>query len=377
MKLLNAPSARSQFVLLTLSMVMMSFSIAAQKTRPQCSCGVGKVVASLPRGVKEGEVVQFSIESSNLREIRDFVWTVSAGEIISGQGTAAILVKVPDNRRGLRTLVSFPELSSDAKNSTEIPPGFVRSSLPEAGLFPVFYGRPSLIATLKVIGVSKCSCDPITAAIRLLPTESLVNSVADVTGLTLSSENLTLPCRAGLVPRAGVTPSESMIVDVATTSVDAEDDVLSYDYTVSGGRIVGTGKDVRWDLTGVNPGSYTITAGVDDGCGLCGKTKTAEVTVVKCEPTCILIRCPSISVTGPDAISGEGDYYADISGGAFMSVTYEWSVTNGVILSGQGTPSVTVKLEPTSSISVKIGGLEKGTCLSSASKEFVDGRLKP
>jgi len=327
--------------------------------------------------VKEGEVVQFSIESSNLREIRDFVWTVSAGEIISGQGTAAILVKVPDNRRGLRTLVSFPELSSDAKNSTEIPPGFVRSSLPEAGLFPVFYGRPSLIATLKVIGVSKCSCDPITAAIRLLPTESLVNSVADVTGLTLSSENLTLPCRAGLVPRAGVTPSESMIVDVATTSVDAEDDVLTYDYTVSGGRIVGTGKDVRWDLTGVNPGSYTITAGVDDGCGLCGKTKTAEVTVVKCEPTCILIRCPSISVTGPDAISGESDYYADISGGAFMSVTYEWSVTNGVILSGQGTPSVTVKLEPTSSISVKIGGLEKGTCLSSASKEFVDGRLKP
>jgi hypothetical protein len=168
-----------------------------------------------------------------------------------------------------------------------------------------------------------------------------------------------------------------MIVDVATTSVDAEDDVLTYDYTVSGGRIVGTGKDVRWDLTGVNPGSYTITAAVDDGCGLCGKTKTAEVTVVKCEPTCILIRCPSISVTGPDAISGEGDYYADISGGAFMSVTYEWSVTNGVILSGQGTPSVTVKLEPTSSISVKIGGLEKGTCLSSASKEFVDGRLKP
>ena len=377
MKLLNAPSARSQFVLLTLSMVMLSIGIAAQKTRPQCSCRVGKVVASLPRGVKEGEVVQFSIESSNLREIRDFVWTVSAGEIISGQGTAAILVKVPDNRRGLRTLVSFPELSSDAKNSTEIPPGFVRSSLPEAGLFPVFYGRPSLIATLKVIGVSKCSCDPITAAIRLLPTESLVNSVADVTGLTLSSENLTLPCRAGLVPRAGVTPSESMIVDVTTTAVDAEDDVLTYNYTVSGGRIVGTGKDVRWDLTAVDPGSYTITAGVDDGCGLCGKTKTAEVTVVKCEPTCILIRCPSISVTGPDAISGESDYYADISGGAFMSVTYEWSVTNGVILSGQGTPSVTVKLEPTSSISVKIGGLEKGTCLSSASKEFVDGRLKP
>jgi len=172
MKLLNVPSARSQFLLLTLSMVMLSIGIAAQKARPQCSCGGGKVVASLPGGVKKGEVVQFSIESPNLREIREFVWTVSAGEIISGQGTAAILVKVPDNRRGLRTLVSFPELSSDAKNSTEIPPGFVRSSLPEAGLFPVFYGRPSLIATLKVIGVSKCSCDPITAAIRLLPTES-------------------------------------------------------------------------------------------------------------------------------------------------------------------------------------------------------------
>jgi hypothetical protein len=54
---------------------------------------------------------------------------------------------------------------------------------------------------------------------------------------------------------------------------------LLYVYKVSGGRIVGTGKDVMWDLADAKPGIYTITAGVDDGCGICGETKTKEITV--------------------------------------------------------------------------------------------------
>ena len=40
-----------------------------------------------------------------------------------------------------------------------------------------------------------------------------------------------------------------------------------------------SGSRVLWDLDGAYPGTYTITAGVDDGCGICGKTITKSVTI--------------------------------------------------------------------------------------------------
>lgn len=88
---------------------------------------------------------------------------------------------------------------------------------------------------------------------------------ASVTSLTIERELLT-----------ALTPKR---VSVSTTAFDADNDPLIYHYVVSAGRIVGSGKDVVWDLTGVSPGTYTITAGVDDGCGLCGTTATKTVVI--------------------------------------------------------------------------------------------------
>ncbi len=62
-------------------------------------------------------------------------------------------------------------------------------------------------------------------------------------------------------------------------------DVITFNYTVSGGKIVGRGAKVIWDLSGVKPGTYTITAAADDGCGVCGMTLTIEVKVIEC-PNC-------------------------------------------------------------------------------------------
>lgn len=68
-------------------------------------------------------------------------------------------------------------------------------------------------------------------------------------------------------------------VNVKTIAVDPENDPLTYNYTVSAGKIVGTGANVIWDLTTVPGGIYRITAGVDDGCGICGNTVTRSVTI--------------------------------------------------------------------------------------------------
>jgi hypothetical protein len=113
---------------------------------------------------------------------------------------------------------------------------------------------------------------------------------------------------------------------------------------VSGGRIVGTGANVSWDVSGLAPGTYTITAGVDDGCGLCGQTKTETITIAEC--TCVLeCSCPTLSVTGPAGITDQGGlmtFTANVSGGTAQTITYNWNVDAGTIESGQGTPSISV-----------------------------------
>ena len=76
--------------------------------------------------------------------------------------------------------------------------------------------------------------------------------------------------------------SDDKKITVTTTAVDPENDVLLYVYTVSAGKIIGEGSKVMWDLSSVKPGVYTITAGVNDGCGVCGETRTESVTVKEC-----------------------------------------------------------------------------------------------
>lgn len=174
--------------------------------------------------------------------------------------------------------------------------------------------------------------------------EAIPNKPADVTNLTLSDTEVTLPCPAGKRAPEGQC-NDNTTISVNTTAVDPENDVLTYNYTVSGGRIVGSGAGVQWDLSGLQPGSYTITAGVDDGCGLCGKTQTQTVRVVECPNCTVLCECAILSVSGPSGITQPGEsmtFTATASGGTSSNLTYNWTVSDGTITSGQGTPSITV-----------------------------------
>jgi len=68
-------------------------------------------------------------------------------------------------------------------------------------------------------------------------------------------------------------------VKVETIANDPDNDALTYNYTITGGKVIGSGPKVIWSLKAVLPGTYSITAGVDDGCGICGKTVTKSVVV--------------------------------------------------------------------------------------------------
>lgn len=106
------------------------------------------------------------------------------------------------------------------------------------------------------------------------------DTLANVTNLTLSKNEIVIGCKKPANNKS-CSPDDGR-VSVTTLTVDSENDVLTYVYKISGGKIVGSGNEVVWDLWGVKPGTYTITAGVDDGCGVCGETKTKTVVVKEC-----------------------------------------------------------------------------------------------
>ena len=100
---------------------------------------------------------------------------------------------------------------------------------------------------------------------------------ANVTRLNLSQNVVFIKCE----PEGRCSENKEQI-DIWTEAFDPENDTLLYKYKVSGGGIIGNGEKVIWDLSNVEPGEYTITAGVDDGCGVCGETKTRTVYVIEC-----------------------------------------------------------------------------------------------
>ncbi|PYT01011.1 MAG: hypothetical protein DMF63_04940 [Acidobacteria bacterium] len=203
---------------------------------------------------------------------------------------------------------------------TGIPPGFQASSDPHGYIIQFFAGR------------------------RNPRQAEVVNLAANVTAVALSDTVVTLGCQPGYHSTSGAC-TDSTSVNIATTAADPENDVLTYNYTVSGGRIVGSGANVAWDVSGLAPGTYTVTAGVDDGCGLCGKTQTQTITVAQCADCVLDCNCGTLSVTGPAGVTDRGGsmvFTANMSGGSAQNITYNWSVDAGTIASGQGTPSITV-----------------------------------
>ena len=120
--------------------------------------------------------------------------------------------------------------------------------------------------------------------------------------------------------------------------------ILRYSWRASGGRIVGDGPSATWDLTGAAPGTYQATIEVDNNQNNgCTAFTTTKVVVRECIRPPV---CPNVSIYCPETVSlGQPvTFTANLSGGYPASITpvYNWTVTGGTIISGQGTPSIQV-----------------------------------
>ncbi len=164
---------------------------------------------------------------------------------------------------------------------------------------------------------------------------------APTVALNAAESSITLACDAPYITKCNL-PGDQMVALTANAS-DPDGDTLLYTYTTTGGRITGEGANVSWDLSGAQPGTYTATVEVDDGCG-CVSFSSTTVTIAKC--TECVPPCPTLSVDCPTDLIEVGQpitYRANVSGGdPSAAITYNWTVSAGTITSGQGTPTIEV-----------------------------------
>jgi len=181
---------------------------------------------------------------------------------------------------------------------------------------------------------------------------------APTVSVASSSASITLPCPEGTSSDT-CTPSASRSIDLTANAVDPDNDTLLYTWSVTGGRLTGEGRAVTWDLSGVNPGSYTVTVEVNDG-NAHTVNGTATVTVAEC--TNCRPPCPTVSVSCPTSVDLGSAITFSSSLSSSANVTYNWSVSAGTISSGQGTSSITVDTAglggQTVTATVEVGGLD-------------------
>jgi hypothetical protein len=189
--------------------------------------------------------------------------------------------------------------------------------------------------------------------------------------VSASNSTVTLPCAEG---NSGCPVSANRSVDLTADARDPDNDTLLYTWSVTGGRLSGEGRAVTWDLSGVQPGTYTASVEVADGCCHTVPSSTT-VTVVQCMECGVT--CPTVSVSCPDAVD-QGSaitFSSSVSSGG--SVTYNWSVSAGTITGGQGTSSITVDTAnlggQTVTATVEVGGLDPACSRTASCSTSVRG----
>lgn len=114
-----------------------------------------------------------------------------------------------------------------------------------------------------------------------------------------------------------------------------------YRWSASGGKIDGNGATTSWDVSGLKPGYYKAYVDVDNGTTEACSAFTSATVLVKCAPPV----CPSMLISCPEQITANQPvtFNASVAGGSGnVAHIYNWTVSAGKIISGEGTSTITV-----------------------------------
>ena len=143
------------------------------------------------------------------------------------------------------------------------------------------------------------------------------------------AERVTASCSAD---KTSVAADSGELVAARVSATDEYNHPLNYIWTATSGKIQGMGPDVRWDSTGVAPGTYTISVRVEDALG--NNASCSEDVRVEAKP--VPPPTMSCSVDRASVLAGERvQVTANVNDQSGTPLTYTWQ-TNGGQIVGNG-----------------------------------------
>ena len=156
---------------------------------------------------------------------------------------------------------------------------------------------------------------------------------------------LTLSLSSSTTAVSACTEAGGPKVQLTAKAVSPGGNPIKYRWTTSGGTVAGEGPNVTWDLTGLKPGYHKAsldiqTNGVD---GECHAFSSVSVLVSPCPV--IPPVCPTIEIVCPTNIGIDQPltFTSRANGGTpSIPAVYNWTVSAGSIIEGQGTNTIKV-----------------------------------
>jgi len=135
-------------------------------------------------------------------------------------------------------------------------------------------------------------------------------------------------------------------VQLTAKAVSPSNNPIKYRWTTSDGTIIGEGPVVMWNLAGLKPGYHKasldiLSVGND---GTCSAFSSVSVLVNPCAE--VKPVCPAIEISCPTTVAVDQPltFTSRYSGGVPANVrpVYNWTVSAGTIIEGQGTDTIKV-----------------------------------
>ena len=180
---------------------------------------------------------------------------------------------------------------------------------------------------------------PIALAALFLPAQASAQKITKTAVYVSPSLSLTSD-------KASITGCASAQVNLKAAAGSPSGNTTRYRWSTSAGQIVGNGPAVVWDLSGVAPGVYKAFIDIETGGadGECQAFTSTSVIVKPCPPP-IQPSCPNVEIVCPTdiVIDQPLTFRSTALGGTAGAIpTYNWTVSAGTIIEGQGTSSIRV-----------------------------------
>lgn len=181
---------------------------------------------------------------------------------------------------------------------------------------------------------------PIALAAFFLPQEASAQKTKQT--LVYAPPSLSLTSDTSVVSACAGTRSQVQLNARASSPSGSQ---IRYHWSTSGGRIEGDGPVVSWDVSGLAPGVYKAFIEIETGNndGECQAFTSTSLVVKPCPP--VQPTCPNVEIVCPTDIGVDQPltFSSVVSGGTpTVAPVYNWSVSAGTIIEGQGTSSIRV-----------------------------------